>query len=912
MPRGTAYSETFGTDVTSGWPTGWTGVGGGGTVQASDFNVTGGVGTMSVPVASAFRAAFLEDFDEADVDLAVTGSSIKMATGAPIEVVNLATRAQDINTYYLFRARINTDNSVTALIFNPDGTQLDSVVMPGLTYTSGMQLRMRVQSIGQHHRLKLWEASDTEPVFWHLTVVDDSYTGSGFVGVRAGVASGNTNSKPIVIEFDDFASVQVTDYTTDRIPVQVLWAPGADLSDDWQAWPWADITDDVRQASPISITVGRGDEASTTQPASCTLQLNNPDKNYSAYDPASPNYPNVRKGTPIWVLVGPATRFFGYATGFPQSTPDVSGKVPVVSVTAAGTLRRLIQGKSPLRSPLTRAILATNPYAYWPLEDSSGATQGASAVAGGTPMAVTGSPTFGADVNPPSGTLSMVDFSNGGFLSVHPARPASSVTGWRIEFVVQFDTLTSSDTDFAAPVVWTTAGTRKEWHFLFYPPNSFDDCGNVEYWSSTLHGDYLLPGDSLADGKIHHIRVQLVKSGSDTVLSVWVDGDSQGDVTITGETVGPITSITLGKNYTATLATQLVGQVAVWQPWSGSSDTSDARLGYSSETATDRLTRLCDEQGEQITITGDCDTTMGVQGVDNFVNLLRECETTDLGVLYDGLAPTGLAYTTRRERYNRAASLTLDASAGQLAPPFEPVDDDQRVRNLWKVDRKDGSSATVEDTDGPLGTATVGTYDDSVTVNLETDDLLPQHAAWLVHLGTVNGFRYPSLALNLRAIPTKIGDWLNTPLLGRIDVTDIDSATAQHPAGDISLLLEGYTETVGPKVWTVQANVSPFQPWEVWKIGDSRLGRLGAGTASTLHQAYSKGATSIQVDVASGPLWVTTSSKFPFDVNIGGWQVTVTAISGTSSPQTFTVNALPADLDSGAQVTMWKPGVIAL
>jgi len=76
----------------------------------------------------------------------------------------------------------------------------------------------------------------------------------------------------------------------------------------------------------------------------------------------------------------------------------------------------------------------------------------------------------------------------------------------------------------------------------------------------------------------------------------------------------------------------------------------------------------------------------------------------------------------------------------------------------------------------------------------------------------------------------------------------------------------------------------------------------------------SAGASSLSVATASGPLWTTTADDFPFDVEVGGIRVTVTAISGGSSPQTFTVTGATVTkaLSSGSAVTVWRPPVLAI
>jgi hypothetical protein len=56
-------------------------------------------------------------------------------------------------------------------------------------------------------------------------------------------------------------------------------------------------------------------------------------------------------------------------------------------------------------------------------------------------------------------------------------------------------------------------------------------------------------------------------------------------------------------------------------------------------------------------------------------------------------------------------------------------------------------------------------------------------------------------------------------------------------------------------------------------------------------------------------LWTTTGT--PFDINLDGERCTVTAVSGASSPQTFTVtrsvNGVSKAHAVGATVALWTP-----
>lgn len=78
-------------------------------------------------------------------------------------------------------------------------------------------------------------------------------------------------------------------------------------------------------------------------------------------------------------------------------------------------------------------------------------------------------------------------------------------------------------------------------------------------------------------------------------------------------------------------------------------------------------------------------------------------------------------------------------------------------------------------------------------------------------------------------------------------------------------------------------------------------------------------ATSLSVTVTSGVLWATTAldpTDFPFTARLGGEEVTVTGISGTASPQTWTVvrsaNGISKAQTAGTAVSLAVPAPVAL
>jgi hypothetical protein len=84
----------------------------------------------------------------------------------------------------------------------------------------------------------------------------------------------------------------------------------------------------------------------------------------------------------------------------------------------------------------------------------------------------------------------------------------------------------------------------------------------------------------------------------------------------------------------------------------------------------------------------------------------------------------------------------------------------------------------------------------------------------------------------------------------------------------------------------------------------------------TLHSFTSAdvavGATSFQVRTDSGHKLWTPGAGLDYYVVVSGLKIHVTGISGTSSPQTFTVGTLSTALPTGSQVRIWRPDYIAL
>lgn len=692
---------------------------------------------------------------------------------------------------------------------------------------------------------------------------------------------------------------------------------GADLTADAATWPWTDVTEDVRTDQGIETNLGRNDEASTTQPASCSFTLDNTSGDYSLGG-ESALYPNVRRNTPVRISVLNKVVFQGFADGF-TPTWNLTGTTREVTVSASGVLRRLIQGSSPLVSSMRRGLTdQPDTVAYWPCEEQKNATR-IQPVVGSQEMTFTGSPKFadnsGFDSSAPIITLNGATLT--GDVDPYPDTGKSQV-----RMMLTFPA--SPDVD-SGPVplfrVYTT-GSIAYWEVYYDGSN-----GAVQLFAADRFIN-LIDTSSLynfgLNGSNRFFSFEMTQDGADVdwrlgTLSPYVVLGSAQE-TIPGQTFGIVTRVVVDPD--SYFVNSAVGHIIVQNDVTSRFATQKQLDANNGEFAFQRINRLCSENGIPVTVFGDgiggqgVVDGMGPQPISDVVTLLRECETVDQGVLFDGVA-AGLTMRTRYARENRTADLTISAADAKLAVGFGPIDDDQRNRNRVEAKRSSGSSATYEDSDGPLGTETIGIYDSSITVNSDNDNAMLQYASWLVALGTVTGYRYPSVSVDLRASPELASAWLNVRPGSRIDVTGIRDVLPGHPEPTVSLLVEGVSNSFTGGTWTGTAKCSLYEPYrtavvatETGDTGEYQFRLLSDG--STLVAGVSAGATSLSVSTPSGPLWTTSADDFPFVIEVGGVTATVTNISGASSPQTFTVTGLEYNKSAGAEVTLHRPNRLGL
>jgi hypothetical protein len=663
----------------------------------------------------------------------------------------------------------------------------------------------------------------------------------------------------------------------------------------------------------------RSEGATQAEAADATLTLDATDCAMMPEDPRSPYWPHLDDGTPVWMVLDAGAGAYdlirGYISVMKPTWPGRSRHLCWVAVTVRGILDRLGRGTSPLLVPLARSIIGDGPVEHWPLDDGRDATQCASAVSGGTPMTITDTPRL-ADVDGPPGapgrylTIRNDDTIIG---AVSATLTTPSVGYWEVEAWVNVTTDETHAFDTACLLSWTTTGTIAKW---WMDARYRDTPGVValtvwyQYSPTQRRGwdvDVPTPG-------WHFIRAQVRQLASTMEITVTVDDQVLTDDTEPSTSVGAITYLStasvdpvfyqgLGGVPTASIA-----QVAVYTTPAG--DHYQAGRGYTGEPAADRIARLCAEEGVPVAVTAGPSEPMGPQPAGALLALLRECEAADNGRL--GEAGWGLSYRPRSTLYNQAVAFTLVGSQGEVADPFAPTKDLQRRRNEWKISRPNGSSAVYADKEDQKK----GRLDDSATINVASDNVLIHHAQWRVGLGTTPGYRYPSLSTDLGRHPGLIAVWQALHLGDRVQAVNL---VQQHPPGIVDQLVEGRRQTLrGRTGWSVTLITSPARPFTVFVLEDLDLGRLDAD-ASTLAVGVDADDITLSVVTASGPLLTTTAAypgDFPLAGELGGENVTVTAISGATSPQTVTVTrgvgGFTKQHPAGTALRLWQPGQLAL
>ncbi|MEU2077097.1 hypothetical protein [Streptomyces sp. NPDC013489] len=609
----------------------------------------------------------------------------------------------------------------------------------------------------------------------------------------------------------------------------------------------------------------------------------------------------------VWTVVGAAAlsaRHVRLAGEVPAWTPqrDRSGADRTVPITPSGILRRLDAGNKPVESAYLRFIRAAGPLECWPLTDGPQST-GAASLVTTTPLLPLFSLGSGplqwtegkvADwIEPVAQIPPMTDATMRGLIPNSGSTPA----GWSADLAISG--LVDGSIDLQ--IVDRSPGTDTDNRFAF--TLELDPAGNqillyvvaagATSSSSSLLGTVAAPG--CFDDQPHSIRLSVFPqpSFSNSAWYIYVDGVLRTNGLYASMVKAPLSARLGWFQNAVTSNTPSVGFLTLWPPLGPPADRTHAALmGFQGETAGDRFLRLCDEEGVPAVLKASADdgTALGIQQRESFLDSLASIARADGGYVLEQRDERALLYRPRATLYNQPPAITLDFATGVISDPFEPQDDEKLTENDVTVTRDGGTFARVSRetiAEGPLSVEAIGRYAVPCSLSLANDSQPLQQAGWRLHVGTTDGLRYTQITLDL-ANPRV---W---PLIRAIYLADVGdkirliNLPADNGPDAVDLIIRGYKETASEKKWQVTFTCTPGGPYDVLQLDAPGYARLDTG-GSQLATGVNSTATTLSVTVTGTTLWSTSAGDRPFDIAVGGERMTVTNVTGTTSPQTFTV-----------------------
>lgn len=575
----------------------------------------------------------------------------------------------------------------------------------------------------------------------------------------------------------------------------------------------------------------------------------------------------------------------------------------LTEVEASGITRRLGQGAQAIDSVLYRTISGISGLVgYWPMEDGSDATSFGAAA--GSKAAAKGAEVTPAayDAFPGSAPLPTLGGSR-----IRAEVDAKASTG---QVQVRWVQRTSNDALPVSEVVLCriefATGTIGQLDLRLRESD-----GNLGVFGYDFDGNQLSGSTFFASASVKNtslrLSLELEQSGSNVAaryvkLPPGAVSGTAGNLTFTGQTVGRVKRVILNPQY-RNLPNVAVGHLTVERAISSIFDVfGGALVGYRGETAGSRLARLGRENGVNLTLRSDGSAPLGEQQEETLLDLLTESAEADGGLLHDDPRVIGIRYRNLRSLGDQPA-VTIPYSDNRVIP-FRPTDDDKLTRNRVTVTRPNGTRIAHELLDGPLGINSVGLYDTSLTRNLNTDEFVDRTASWLLHVGTWDEARYPTLGVDL-ANPY----FLANPGLTRrlLDLTPGDRLVVTNPPPwlpprSADVLVMGIQIIVEPLHVFLRWTCVPARPYRVayWNA-QHRFSGAGTVTAGSLTTT----ATTFTVTPPSGVGWTVADGSY--DITVGGEVMTVTNVVGNTFTVVRSVNGVVKAHAAGSAVQLADP-----
>lgn len=886
-----AYDE-FGRTASSGWGTAdsgeaWATSGG----SASDYSVADGVGKQSLGTVNVLRHS-LVDIGSTDGTVTVDITNpLGSPTGGPVTHWVVA-RAADTSNYYYCRLDIAQSTGAATLILAKRvagaTSGLTSAVSVGTHSASTWRVVLDVA--GSRLRAKAWKpASEFDPG-WLVEATDTALTAGTQVGVLARLETGNTNTLPVVISHDSFdvSSARFTGYV-DKWPSR--WDPSGTNR-------WVPVT-----AHGVLRRIATAGDATrsalyrylTAQTWARTAYWPLEDGE-GATDAASADdqAPQMLPSAPVR---------FGVAA------PSSSGVSTMVDTTGAYLHARtpeyyaltwrlevvIAHDSVPTGSVRALSWLCPGTATRWDLNTTSTGIEldGWTAVSGGTQVVG-----IATGFIPQPGQL-------------HHIRVDMSHTG-------------TTDATAAVYIDGVYEGTATATGRHAHIPNvvrinpDADDTANVPLVGHLIMWGEHPAGSESADaalgyvGEHAHARIEAVCAERDVPYAPVLGG------TVTSEAMGPRPSGSLvgllreaeatdaGILYELTSGhltyrrrADLLGQVVrlaldydaghVAPPFEPSDDDAQLRNDVTARRPQGSEYRYTDD--DHIAAVGRYETSIAVNPEDD----------SRLAQLAAWAVRRG---TVAEQRFDTIATHLARAGATQIGQWLScDIGDRVTVANV-------PTHLTPDDVDVLLAgyTETIQ-YPRVWTVEMVCEPYSP----WIV--GELDDTTLGRLDTAGSTLATG-----NTSVEVRIDAADRAILTTAEAAlfsvGQLVVLHDPDGRRKEATVFTISGISAPAFGFQDVYLSPTPAETIRGSLSGGMDTIRRVDQTSLSVSTTTGPVWTTNGAHVPFDINVGGERMTVTAISGASSPQTFTVtravNGVQKHHAAGTDVRLYQPLILGL
>lgn len=518
-----------------------------------------------------------------------------------------------------------------------------------------------------------------------------------------------------------------------------------------------------------------------------------------------------------------SVRFFGMVNEWPVEWEGLNSK----SVIACTDAFKWVGINKELQPMLVEEVLLDKPTVYYPLSEPADSTTAGNL--SGTPGVASlsivqagsgGTLTFDSGTGPADGlgcpTFTPASISAGKYLS---ADLGQSFIDANFNFRVRAEAWFTTSVNGRVLMALASAdlGTR----LVILLESGTGKLALEKDQNAQGTQTYVFATPNLADGALHHIVY------NEFANEAYVDGVQY---TLSAFNGSDLRTLTVGGYANTRLWSGTIAQVAVYCRSVTSAELithyTTGTTEHIGETADVRMARLASYVGLTVTAQGSPFDAMASQkalGREALAHM-REIETTESGKLLASRSGPSLVFQSRGLRYNPMPALSM-AYADLETGGVKYADDDQKMINTVEATRQGGAtqriiSQTAIDTYGP--------YKQTLELFKNSDNSVTDAANWLVS-------RYADPPPEIRQVPVEA---YSLPVatyraLLNADVSTVLGLTGlpdQAPAATATVIVEGYTETIGLSRHLIDFHTSRADTDNVWILDDSTYSVLGGTT----------------------------------------------------------------------------------